>query len=136
METTKNKSSKTTKIIYWITTGIIALFLLPGIVFINSPTATEGMKHLGMPPWFNIELGIGKFIGALILIIPMIPNRIKEWAYVALGIDALSAIIGLVAVDGPKPMSFAPLFIFVILVISYIYFHKLNTALRNNLVKN
>ncbi len=125
METTKSKNSKSTKIIYWITTGIIALFLLPGIFFLNSPQATEGIKHLGMPYWFHIELGIGKFIGALILILPMISNRIKEWAYVALGIDSLSAIVGLLAVDGVQPMSFAPLIFFVILVLSYIYFHKL-----------
>lgn len=125
METTKNTSSKSTKIIYWITTGLVALFLLPGIFFLNSPAATEGMKHLGMPYWFHIELGIGKFIGALILILPMLPNRIKEWAYVGLGIDSLSATIGLLSVDGAKAMSFAPLVFFLILVVSYIYFHKL-----------
>lgn len=136
METTKNNSSKATKIIYWITTGIVALFLLPGIFFLNSPAATEGMKHLGMPHWFSMELGIGKFIGALILIIPMIPNRIKEWAYVALGIDSISAIIGLLSVDGIKPMSFAPLVFFIILVISYIYFHKLKSSLKDNNYKN
>ena len=130
METVKNKNSKTNRIIYWITTGLIALFLLPGILFLNSPAATEGMQHLGMPYWFHIELGIGKFIGALILILPMINNRIKEWAYVALGIDSLSAVIGLLSVDGVKPMSFAPLVFFIILIISYVYFHKVNSPYK------
>jgi hypothetical protein len=121
----KNNSTKTEKIIYWVTTGILALFILPGIFFLNSPMAVEGTKHLGMPYWFHLELGIAKFIGGLILILPMIPKRIKEWAYVAFGIDSLSAMIGMLSVDGVNPMAFAPLVFFVILVVSYIYFRKL-----------
>ena len=116
---------KTTKIIYWISTGLVALFILPGIFFLNSPQAIEGIKHLGLPLWFHYELGIGKFIGGLIILIPFFPKRIKEWAYVALGIDMLSAVIGLASVNGLVPMSFAPLIAFAILLVSYISFHKL-----------
>ena len=117
--------SKSTKIVYWISTGILALFILPGIFFLNSPMAIEGTQHLGMPHWFHEELGIGKFIGGLILILPMIPARIKEWAYVAFGIDIISATIGHLSVDGPVLMSFEPILIFAILLVSYIYFHKM-----------
>lgn len=122
---------KSTKIIYWISTGLIALFIIPGIFFLNSPQATEGIKHLGLPLWFHYELGIGKFIGGLILLIPFFPKRIKEWAYVALGIDMLSAVIGLTNVDGFVPMSFAPLVTFAILLISYISFHKLQNTQKS-----
>ncbi len=122
---TNNKNSKRTKLIYWVTTGLLALFILPGIFFLNSPMAIEGTKHLGMPYWFHIYLGVAKFIGGLILILPMIPNRLKEWAYVGFGIDSISAMIGFLSVDGLQPMSFMPLIFLAILVISYIYFHKL-----------
>jgi hypothetical protein len=118
-------SPKTTKIIYWISTGLLALFTLPGIFFLKSTMALEGTGHLGIPLWFHMELGIGKFIGALILIIPMLPNRLKEWAYVAFGIDMLSATIGFLSVDGFKLASFQPLITFAILVVSYICFHKI-----------
>jgi hypothetical protein len=117
--------SKATKIIYWISTGLLALMVLPGIFFLNSSMALEGTRHLGMPHWFHMELGIAKFIGGLILILPMIPTRLKEWAYVAFGIDVISATIGAISVDGPVPASFEPLIFFVILLVSYIYFHKL-----------
>lgn len=117
--------SKSTKIIYWISTGLLALLVLPGIFFLNTPMAIEGIRHLGMPLWFHEELGIGKFIGGLILILPMIPARIKEWAYVGFGIDIISATIGHLSVDGPVPMSFEPLIGFAILLVSYIYFHKM-----------
>ncbi len=122
--TTAGKKLKRNKIIYWISTTLLALFILPGIFFINSQMAIEGTKHLGMPYWFHLELGIGKFIGGLILILPMIPQRIKEWAYVAYGIDILSATIGHIAVDGFLLSSLEPLIFFLILIVSYIYFHK------------
>ena len=83
------------------------------------------MKHFGLPNWFHMELTIGKCIGGLLILIPLVPPRIKEWAYVALGIDALSAVIAMVSVDGAIPASFSPLIAFAILWVSYIYYHKL-----------
>ena len=47
--TTAGKKLKRDKIIYWVSTGILALFILPGIFFLNSSMAIEGTKHLGMP---------------------------------------------------------------------------------------
>ena len=118
-------STKTNKVIYWISTALLALFILPGIFFINSPMAKEGTAHLGLPNWFAMEAGIGSFIGGLILIIPMW-KRLKEWAYVALGITYISALIAHLSVDGVKAESFMPLVFFGLLLVSYIYYHKLN----------
>lgn len=123
--TISGKKVKKDKTIYWISTVLLALFILPGIFFLNSPMAIEGIKHLGMPYWFHIELGIGKFIGGLILILPMVPSRIKEWAYVAFGIDVISATIGHIAVDGFTLASLEPLIFLLVLVVSYVYYHKI-----------
>lgn len=123
---TVTKSSKGIKIIYWITTGILALFILPGIFFMNDPFALEGTGHLGIPYWLHAEVSIGSFIGGLLLIVPKIPVRIREWAYVALGIVYFSAFIAHVSVDGFSAMALSPLVNFVVLVTSYITFHKLN----------
>jgi hypothetical protein len=119
---------KATKIIYWVSTILYALFSMSGIFFMNNPQSTDMMKHLGVPNWLSVELTIGKFIGGLILILPFIPKRIKEWAYVAFGIDVISAIISLVAVDGPSPKSFSPVIFLIILIISYTTFHKLKDS--------
>nr|WP_199082271.1 DoxX family protein [Pedobacter sp. ASV19] len=116
---------KSIKIIYWVTTGLLALFILPGIFFLNSPMAQEGTRHLGFPHWFSMEVGIGSFIGGLILIIPGLPARLKEWNYVALGIIYLSALIAHLSVDGVIGGAFVPLVPFALLLISYIYYHKL-----------
>lgn len=122
------QTTKSTKIIYWISTGLIALFILPGIFFLNSIMAIEGMQHLGMPLWFHWELGIAKFIGALVLILPFFPKRIKEWAYVGLAIDFISAFIGLTAVDGFSGAALFPLVTFALLVASYLTYHKLHPS--------
>jgi len=116
--------SKSTKIIYWITTIIYGLFAISSIFFINSPEAVAGMQHLGVPRWLELELNIGKTIGGIILIVPMLPARLKEWAYIAFGIDCLSAIIAYADIDGAVAHTFAPLIFFVLLLISYITFHK------------
>ncbi len=116
------------KTIYWIATGLVALFILPGIFFINDPFAIEGSRSLGIPYWLHVELGIGKFIGAVLLILPFVPRRIKEWAYVAFGIDFISAFIGDVAVFGMRAEALFPLLMFAILLLSYWSFHKLKNS--------
>jgi len=117
-------NTKKNTIIYWVSTAIIAAFILPGIFFAGSKMALEGTAHLGLPMWFHWELSIGKFIGGLILIFPFFPKRIKEWAYVALGIDFISAFIAIVAVDGISGMWYAPIICLILLIISYVTFLK------------
>jgi hypothetical protein len=121
---------KKDKIIYWVSTILLALFILPGIFFINSPAAMEGTIQLGLPNWFRLEVGIGSFIGGLILILPLslVGARLKEWGYVALGIVYISALIAHLSVDGFIAMSFTPVVAFVVLLVSYIYFHKIKTT--------
>jgi len=124
-------NSKIITIVYWISTGLLALFILPGIFFINSPMAQEGTKHLGLPNWFRLELGIGSFIGGLLILLPFVGKRLKEWAYVGLGIVYISALIAHLAVDGIIAMSFTPLVTFAFLLISYLTYHKLKADKMN-----
>jgi uncharacterized membrane protein YphA (DoxX/SURF4 family) len=117
------------KIIYWISTGIISLFEISGAFFINSEMAKEGMRHLGLPEWFRWEVSIGHVIGGILLIVPL-HKRIKEWVYVAFGIDFISAFIAYLSIDGWVGDTFSPLVMLVLLIISYIYYHKLKS--QNN----
>lgn len=86
--------------------------------------AIDAMHHLGLPEWFRWELSIGHIIAGLLLLLPL-RWRIKEWNYVALGIDYISAIIAYVSVDGAVPASFEPLVSLTLLIVSYIYYHKI-----------
>ena len=119
---------KKDKIIFWVTTILIfALISLPAIMF-NGEMSKEGIKHLGFPPYFNVELGIAKILGGFVLIMPQIPSRLKEWAYVGFGIDFISAFIAIWAVDGFGPTVFLPIVALLILVVSYKYWHKLSVT--------
>ena len=118
---------KTLKITYWITTGLIALFELSGALFMNSQSAIAGMEHLGLPDWFRWEVSIGHLIGGFLLIVP-VPGRIKEWTYVAFGIDFISACIAYLAIDGVTGNAFFPLVMLALLIISYVCFHRMAKA--------
>ena len=116
---------KKTRIIFWVATTII--FLMEGVMpalTSQSEMAKEGIRHLGYPEYFGTILTVFKVAGALILMIPQIPSRIKEWAYAGFGFDFIFAFLSLWAVDGLNGMTFFPLIFLAILVVSYVYYHK------------
>lgn len=117
---------KSQKIIFWIATIIIFLFegVMPAFTS-QTEMAKEGIRHLGYPDYFSVVLTVFKVLGALILIIPQIPARLKEWAYAGFTFDFSFAFISNWAVDGFSGMTLFPILILAILMISYIYFHKL-----------
>ena len=116
-----------TKILYWVTTSIICLFASTAI-FMNSEMAKEGTQHVGIPRWLGLEISIGQLIGLVLLIVPAVPARFKEWAYVGFGIMYLSAINAHIAVGDPISSSIMAVVFFGLLLTSYISFHKLQAA--------
>lgn len=123
----KTTNIKRDKIIFWIPTALLALFELSGAFFMNSQIAIEGMHHLGLPNWFRWEVSIGHLIGGILLVVP-VNRKIKEWMYVAFGIDFLSAFVAYVTIDGLVFNTFSPLISLALLVVSYVYYHKLQNA--------
>ncbi len=144
---------KTYKIIYWTSTAIIFLFdsVMPALTS-HLPLAVESIKHLGYPDYFRVQLTIFKVLGGLLLILPKVPARLKEWAYVGFkvlgglllilpkvparlkewayvgfAINFISASVAHASVDGFGFFMIMPLIIFGILMLSYVSFHKLNT---------
>lgn len=123
------KTTKTNKIIFW--TATILIFLFEGVMpALTSQTelAKEGVRHLGYPDYFGNALVVFKILGSLILVIPQLPKRVKEWAYAGFTFDFLFASISHYAVDGFDFQTIFPLIVLAILMVSYIYFHKLNTS--------
>jgi Na+/melibiose symporter-like transporter len=117
---------KKDRIIFWVTTGMIFLFegVMPALTS-QSEMAKEGIRHLGYPDYFGVMLAFFKVAGALALIVPQIPGRIKEWAYAGFAFDFIAALVSNWAINGPKPMTFSPVVAMVILILSYVYYHKL-----------
>lgn len=119
---------KKNKIIYWTSTVLAMLTgATTAFMYFTNPQFIEGYRHLGFPDYFRIELGIFKILGLLILLLPMIPARVKEWAYVGFAITFVSGIIAHGTVDGPG-LAVIPMIPLFFLLVSYTYFHKLQTA--------
>jgi len=116
---------KKINIIYWTTTIIIVLMegVIPAFTS-QTEMAKEGIRHLGYPEYFGNALVVFKVLGAIILILPKIPNRLKEWAYAGFAFDFIFASISYFAVAGISAEAFFPLIFLGLLVISYIYYHK------------
>jgi hypothetical protein len=123
------KTTKTNKIIFW--TATILIFLFEGVMpALTSQTelAKEGIRHLGYPEYFGNALVAFKILGSLILVIPQLPKRVKEWAYAGFTFDFLFASISHYSVDGFDFQTIFPLIVLAVLMVSYIYFHKLNAS--------
>lgn len=117
---------KTQKIIFWITTTLIFLFegVMPALTS-QTELAKEGIRHLGYPDYFGVMLTVFKVLGALILILPKLPRRLKEWAYAGFMFDFIAAFVSHAAVDGLNGQTFFPLIVFAVLIASYLMYDKL-----------
>jgi hypothetical protein len=115
---------KTNKIIFWVTTGIVsAMMLYSAFSYLTNEAMKGAFVHLGFPSYFRIELAVAKILGAIVLILPMIPNRLKEFAYAGFAITFISAFIAHLSSGDPVSIAIMPLVFLVILVISYVYLH-------------
>jgi uncharacterized membrane protein YphA (DoxX/SURF4 family) len=74
--------SKRNKIIYWIATIWLALGMLStGIVqLMKMKEEVDMFNNLGYPIYLLTLLGIWKFLGVIVLLVPKFP-LLKEWAY-------------------------------------------------------
>ncbi|MBP7822971.1 DoxX family protein [Candidatus Gracilibacteria bacterium] len=116
----------TLKVAFWISTFLVAFALISSGFMVNDPKTIELFNHLGVGAnWFRIELEIGKALGGIVLLIPFIRGRVKEWVYAFVALDFVSAVIAVSVVDGFA--AGAPILLFVaVLAVSYITYHKLN----------
>ena len=114
-----------TRLTFWVATGIIFLFegIMPALTG-HTEMAKAGVMHLGYPDYFRVFLNIMKVAGALTLILPFAPARLKEWAYAGFTFSLLAATFSHYMVDGAQGQTFFPLVILGILMASYWAFRK------------
>jgi hypothetical protein len=63
------------------------------------PQVAQMFTHLGFPGYFRVELSWAKFAGLVAVLVPMVPARVKEWAYAGFAITLVSALIAHLAVS-------------------------------------
>lgn len=124
---------KTTKITYWTVTAIVALMMVySAYAYLTQPAMAQAFHHLGYPDYFRKELAIAKIIGAVLLLAPVAP-RVKEWVYAGFAITFVSAIIAHISSGDPFSVWIAPLIFLVLLIVSYMFYHKWREGAKTGL---
>ena len=121
-------TTKTTNIIYWISTIIFAglmTFSAVGGLQPSQPAIQLIHDALGYPVYFIPLISYAKLIGCAVILIPGLNRSVKEWAYAGLFFDLAGAIYSGIASSG----KFDPLMITMLIwiipgVVSYYCWHK------------
>ena len=114
---------------FWISTTLFALQMgFTAFAQLRLPQVAAAFTHLGFPDYFRVELSWAKFVGLAVLLLPVAPARLKEWAYAGFAITLTSALIAHLSVsDGPNAWGWAA-GTGVLWVLSYLFFRRLQAA--------
>jgi hypothetical protein len=118
-------TSKGTALVYWIATSLFALQLgFTAYAQLRLPQVAQVFVHLGFPDYFRIELSWLKLAGIVVLLVPMAPPRLKEWAYAGFTIVLCSALIAHLAVGDDASKWSWSVGTFVLGAVSYVCYRK------------
>ncbi len=116
---------KKLNVYYWIATGLVLFFMLPGALMniMKTPDWIEVFKLLGYPEYLLPFLGVAKLAGCLVIVLPGF-SRLKEWAYAGIVFDLVGAIYSALMTSGFEP-ALLIMFVAVAAVLSsYFLWHK------------
>ena len=127
---------KKDKVIYWLTTGLVAVgMLVSAVQYFKDGAMAEAYKHLGFPDFLRVEIGIAKIIGAIVLLAPFLPAKMKEWAYAGFGILFFSAALTHFLLKDPTERVVTPLVFLLVLAVSNAYYSKLAKQNVHNILE-
>jgi len=122
------KTSSALVVGFWISTALLALQMgFTAYAQLRLPQVAETFAHLGFPAYFRIELSWAKCAGVAALLIPMVPARLKEWAYAGFAITLVSALIAHLAVGDPVSAWSWSVGTGVLWALSYFFWRRLQT---------
>jgi hypothetical protein len=116
---------KRDKIIYWSTTGLLALgFAMSSFMYLSkNPELIGQFKLIGLPEYFVTLLGVAKLLGAIAIVNPWFP-KLKEWAYAGYSFVLIGAAWVHIVTGTPFV---APLVFLGIVAVSYFFYSRLYT---------
>jgi hypothetical protein len=126
------KNLRKEKIIYRV--GILLLSIWFGtsgfMEVTRNPLVWDKTIQWGYPPHFITGLGIAKISGIIVLLIPNKLAWLKEWVFAAFVFDVLFAFIAGYSVATSISEMIKPLTAFILILITYTMFRKINPVLR------
>jgi len=137
MESTQQKpvlvagktTTKARTIVYWIVTALFCLQMsFTAYAQLRLPQVAEAFTRLGFPAYFRVELSWAKLAGVAALLVPMVPARVKEWAYAGFAITLVSAVIPHLAIgEGVEAWGWAAA-TGILWALSYFFWRRLQTT--------
>ena len=118
---------KRTNTAYWIITALFSAFMIfssIGGLALDERTVAFLHDHLGYPLYFIRWISAFKMIGAIAIVLPFVPARVKEWAYFGFFIDLFMGMVSFIGVGDPIA-GWAPMILFIgVLIVAYWLHHK------------
>lgn len=112
---------------YWIVTALLSAFMIfssYGGLTLEANAVALMHDHLGYPLYFIRLISAAKILGAIAILLPFVPARVKEWAYFGFFIDLCTATFSFHAVGDPVT-GWGLMFLFIaVLVLAYWLHHK------------
>jgi DoxX-like family len=110
------------KIIYWVTTGLLAFGMLSQGLAQNFHTQgyVDIIVHLGYPTYFLNIIGIWKILGVIAILMPRL-KLVKEWAYAGFFFIMSGALVSHIA-SGDPVIAVAPALVLLSLIVVSWYF--------------
>lgn len=90
---------KQDKLIYWVSTGLLALGMLQSGIFsvLRTKEWVDMVTGLGYPAYFLTILGTGKILGVIAILLPQF-RLLKEWAYAGFFFAMVGALFSHLAI--------------------------------------
>lgn len=106
-----------------VTILVSVMMINSAVMYVTKPEIKQAFVHLGFPSYFRVELAVLKVIGAIVLLAPL-SRSFKEWAYAGFAVTFVSAFIAHSASGDPASARIMPVIFLILLVISYITYHR------------
>jgi hypothetical protein len=123
---------KANTIFYWISTALFSLEMSFTAWYELLPQGAQAFIRLGFHAVsFRMELSLAKLVGVAVLLIPLAPARLKEWAYAGFAINLVSAVIAHLSIND-RPAALVPSSITSVLwTLSYIFWRRRKATQSN-----
>ncbi len=112
---------------YWIITALFSAFMIfssIGGLTLNEQAVALMHDHMGFPNYFIQWISVMKILGAIAILLPFVPTRVKEWAYFGFFIDLCTATYSFIALGDPVS-GWAPMLLFIgVLIGAYMLHHR------------
>ena len=126
----KMKASKGLVAGFWVFTALFCLEMIFTAYYelLVLPQAAQAFTRLGFSANSSrVELSWAKVAGVAALLVPMVPARLKEWAYAGFAINLISALIAHLSI-GDRPAALVPSATTSVLWgLSYFFWRRLQT---------